>query len=41
MVREIETDDGTRFRCEECGRSFDDREAAEAHEADCFVPPSM
>lgn len=41
MVREIDTDAGTAYRCEECGRTFDDGAAAEDHEADCFVPPSM
>lgn len=41
MVREIDTDDGPAYRCEECGRTFDQRAEAEAHEADCFVPPSM
>lgn len=41
MVSTVDTDDGTVFRCEECGRVFQDRADAEEHEADCFVPPSM
>lgn len=41
MVRPVDTDAGQRYRCEECGRLFDERDAAERHEADCFVPPSM
>lgn len=41
MVRTITTDDGDAYRCEECGRVFQDEAAAEQHEADCFVPPSM
>lgn len=41
MVREIDAADGTKYRCEECGRSFDDADEAERHEDNCFVPPSM
>lgn len=41
MVRTVETDEGEAYRCEECGRLFDDADEAAAHEADCFVPPSM
>ena len=41
MVRTVDTGDATKYRCEECGKMFDDEEAADSHEADCFVPPSM
>lgn len=41
MVREFEAEDGTKYRCEECGQTFEDRDSAESHEDDCFVPPSM
>ncbi|MFB6097324.1 MAG: hypothetical protein ABEJ74_08050 [Haloferacaceae archaeon] len=41
MVREIDRDDETIYRCEECGQTFDDDETAQSHEDDCFVPPSM
>ena len=42
MVREIDRGEGdTIYRCEECGQTFDDRDEAQGHEDDCFVPPSM
>lgn len=41
MVREIDRDDETIYRCEECGQTFDDGDEAQSHEDDCFVPPSM
>lgn len=41
MVRRITTDEGEAYRCEECGKVFQEEREAEAHEADCFVPPSM
>jgi DNA-directed RNA polymerase subunit RPC12/RpoP len=41
MVREVTREDDTIYRCEECGQTFDDEEAAQEHEDDCFVPPSM
>jgi rubredoxin len=41
MVRTVDTPDGDAYRCEECGKLFDEESAAERHEADCFVPPSM
>lgn len=41
MVREIDRDDETIYRCEECGQTFDDDATAQSHEDDCFVPPSM
>lgn len=41
MVREIDRNDDTIYRCEECGQTFDSRDEAETHENDCFVPPSM
>lgn len=41
MVRRITTDEGEAYRCEECGQVFQAESDAEAHEADCFVPPSM
>lgn len=41
MVREVDTEHGTAYQCEECGRTFEGRDEAERHEDDCFVPPSM
>ena len=41
MVREVNREDDTIYRCEECGQTFDGRDAAEEHEDDCFVPPTM
>lgn len=41
MVREVNRDGDTIYRCEECGQTFDEEGPATEHEDDCFVPPSM
>lgn len=41
MVTEMSVGDQTVYQCEECGETYESREAAEEHEPNCLGPATM
>lgn len=41
MVTEMSVGDDTVYQCDECGETFESRDAASSHEPNCMGPATM